>query len=146
MNKKEVTILVVEDDEIDIDLMTRAFHRAKIGNPMVFARDGEEALEHLRGKDGARPIVERPYVVLTDLNMPRMNGLELLSELREDPDLANSIVFVLTTSDADQDRWRAYSQNVAGYILKDNVGDGFLRLIGMLDHYWKIVEFPTEKG
>lgn len=145
MNKKEVTILVVDDDEIDIDLMMRAFHRAKIGNPMVFARDGEEALEYLRGKDGARPIVERPYVVLTDLNMPRMNGLELLSELREDSDLANSIVFVLTTSDADQDRWRAYSKNVAGYILKDNVGDGFLRLIGMLDHYWKVVEFPAEK-
>ena len=76
--------------------------------------------------------------------MPRMNGLEFLEQIRKDPQLAGAIIFVLTTSDYDKDRVQAYEKNVAGYILKGNVGDDFLKLISMLEHYWKIVEFPVE--
>lgn len=144
MQRKEVTILMVEDDEVDIEAAKRAFRSANVGNPIVFAQDGAEALECLRGVDGAKPKVERPFVVLTDINMPRMNGHEFVTALREDPALTDSIVFVLTTSNADRDRWAAYEKNVAGYILKENVGDGFLNLIGMLDHFKTVVEFPME--
>ena len=145
MNIKEVSILMVEDDDADVESARRAFNKAKLGNLVVFARDGVEALEFLRGVDGAEPKVKRPYVVLTDLNMPRMDGLELVRNLRDDPKLSDSIIFVLTTSDADRDRWSAYEQNVAGYILKDNVGKDFFNLIGMIDHYKTIVEFPVSR-
>ena len=74
--------------------------------------------------------------------MPRMNGLEFLTELRADPELRDSIVFVLTTSRSDEDRVASYNLNVAGYIVKSDVGAGFVRLLGLLDHYWRIVEFP----
>lgn len=142
MATKEVTILLVEDDELDVDMTTRAFKKAKIANPIVSAADGQVALDYLRGENG-RDRIERPYIVLLDLNMPRMGGHEFLQEVRNDPTLTDSIVFVLTTSDADRDRWAAYEKHVAGYILKSKVGEGFMELISMLDHYWKIVELPT---
>lgn len=142
---KEVNILLVEDDELDVDAATRAFKKAKIANPIITAEDGKVALDYLRGENG-RQRIARPYIVLLDLNMPRMTGLEFLEEVRNDPILTDSIVFVLTTSDADRDRWTAYEKHVAGYILKSNVGEGFIQLISLLDNYWKIVELPTEQG
>lgn len=141
MTTHQVTILLVEDDDAEILLLQRALRHAKIANPVVSALDGVEALEHLRGT-GGRDRIARPFLILLDLNMPRMNGIELLAELRNDPELADAIVFVLTTSDSDRDRCAAYAQNVAGYILKDNVGNDFLDLIAMLDGYWRVVEFP----
>jgi CheY-like chemotaxis protein len=77
-----------------------------------------------------------------DLNLPRLNGVELLREIRSDPELHDSIVFVLTTSKRDEDRMASYDLNVAGYVVKSDVGSGFIRLIELLDHYWRIVEFP----
>lgn len=141
----EVTVLIIDDDELDVEATTRALRKARIGNEIVSAENGEVALELLRGQNG-RDRVSRPYIVLLDLNMPRMTGLEFLEELRKDSDLSDSVVFVLTTSDDDRDRWKAYDQNVAGYILKTNVGEGFMNLVNMLDGYWKIVELPLEKG
>ena len=76
--------------------------------------------------------------------MPRMNGLEFLGELRADPEIENSIVFILSTSDLDADKVAAYGYKVAGYTLKNNVGDSFLDLVGLVESYWRIVEFPTE--
>jgi CheY-like chemotaxis protein len=87
----------------------------------------------------------RPYLILLDLNMPRMNGIEFLAELRSDPQLRSSIVFVLTTSNAEEDKVESYGYNVAGYIVKSEVGHRFVNLITMLGHFWRIVEFPVEK-
>ena len=120
-----VTILLVEDDEIDIKTVERAFRELKIANPMVQACDGIEALEILRGENG-KPRLSRPYLILLDLNMPRMNGFEFLDEVRKDPELRDSVIFVMTTSAAEEDSTRAYDKNVAGYVLKHNPGRSFL--------------------
>jgi len=137
-----VTILLVEDDKVDVMAMKRAFRDLKIANPVVTAKDGFEALQHLRGEAGLNP-VPRPHLVLLDLNMPRMGGLEFLEELRNDPSLAQTLVFVMTTSSAEEDRMRAYAMNVAGYVLKHRFGQSFLEAVAMLEHYWRVIEFPT---
>ena len=139
MPSQEVTIFLVDDDEVDIDFAKRSLRKARIANPVVVAKNGEEALERLRAENG----VPRPRVMLLDLNMPRMNGIELLEALRADEDLRSEVVFVLTTSDADRDQWAAYQNQVAGYILKTNVGEDFEKLIAMLESYWRIVELPN---
>jgi CheY-like chemotaxis protein len=141
MSAQTVTVLLVEDDEVDVETVKRSFAKMKIANPVRVACDGIEGLETLRGQ-GSKPPLPRPYVVLLDLNMPRMNGIEFLQELRRDPDLHNAIVFVVTTSARDADRVAAYDLNVAGYILKSNAGEGFIEMIQMLEHHWRIVQFP----
>ena len=93
-------LLHVEDDDICQMMLSREFKKAKIANPISGACDGIDALEMLRGTNG-RERLSRPFLILLDLNMPRMNGIEFLQELRQDDDLRKSIVFVLTTSDAD---------------------------------------------
>lgn len=140
MNHREVNVLLVEDNAVDREAVQRAFRRNRIANPVYEANDGVQALEMLRG-NGADP-VPRPYLVLLDLNLPRMNGLELLEALRADERLHDTVVFVLTTSAAEEDRVASYAHNVAGYIVKSDVGAGFIRLVTMLDHYWRIVELP----
>lgn len=137
MPHNELTVLLVEDDEVDIMAVKRAFDKAKIANPVIVAHDGIEALEKLRSGD-----VSRPFLILLDLNMPRMNGLEFLDEIRNDDDLKASVVFVLTTSKAEEDKWAAYQRNIAGYIVKENVGREFLDAVSLLDHYWRVVELP----
>lgn len=137
---KAVTILLVDDDDVDAMGIERALHKLKIANPMVRARDGLEALELLQKPDA----IAQPYLILLDINMPRMNGFEFLDHLRKHPYLSSALVFVLTTSNDDQDKMAAYEQHVAGYIVKKKVEDGFVPLIDMLDHYWRIVEFPLK--
>lgn len=141
MAGNEVSILLVEDDDIDAEAIGRAFVKSKIANPIYRARDGIEALSMLRGTDGQQRL-SRPYIILLDLKMPRMNGLSFLDELRIDEDLRNSVVFVLTTSSAEQDMVAAYEKFVAGYIVKSRAGSSFADLIGMLDYYWRVVELP----
>lgn len=139
MTRQAVHILLVEDDEVDVQALERAFQKFKIANPLSVAQDGLEALEKLR--DATNPL-PRPYLVLLDLNMPRMNGIEFLKELRKDEALQETIVFVLTTSKAEEDRVEAYRLNVAGYIVKADPAISFMKAVEMLDHYWKVVEFP----
>jgi len=136
-----VTILLVEDDKVDVMAIRRSFLRLKIANPIIEAQDGIEALARLRGTDGYEAI-DRPCLILLDLNMPRMGGLEFLAELRSDPMLQRSIVFVLTTSRAEEDRLHAYDKNVSGYVLKYRPGETFLDAINMLESYWRVIEFP----
>ena len=140
-----VTILLVEDDQVDAEAIRRAFAKARIANPLTVVEDGMAALEALRGEAGRTP-VRRPYLVLLDLNMPRMNGIEFLQELRNDSELHDSVVFVLTTSEDDRDKVAAYDQHVAGYMVKSKAGDEFMQLIGLLDHYWCVVEMPPPKS
>ena len=139
-----VNILLVEDDEVDVMAIKRAFRELKIANPITLAKDGIEAFEILRGVNGYVPI-PRPLIILLDLNMPRMGGMEFLDELRKDPDLHRSVVFIMTTSADERDRMRAYDKNVAGYVLKHDLGRSFLDAIAMLQHYWRVVELPDMK-
>jgi CheY-like chemotaxis protein len=145
MDHKQVSILLVEDDDVDAELVVRAFRKLKIANPIVMAKDGIEALSHLRGEEGYTGI-QPPFLILLDINMPRMNGHEFLAELRADPKLHDSIVFVLTTSSAEKDRLAAYNYNIAGYLLKSSAGEDFSSMLSMLDHYWRFVEFPIQRA
>lgn len=144
METKPVHLLLVEDDEIDAESMIRSLRRLKIANPITHAKDGVEALAYLRGDEDFEAI-DSPFLIVLDINMPRMNGLEFLEELRKDPELKNSIVFVLTTSEAERDIFEAYSHHIAGYLLKSRAGQDFSDVVGFLDHYWRYVEFPTTK-
>jgi signal transduction histidine kinase len=142
MSTNPVHVLLVEDDDVDIMAVKRAFSASKVDNPVLVARDGVEALAMLRGEGG--PAVPRPYMILLDLNMPRMGGLEFLRELRSDPEHGRAIVFVLTTSAAKEDRAAAYSEFVAGYMVKANVGQDFSRMVKLLDAYWMILDSNEE--
>jgi CheY-like chemotaxis protein len=137
-----VNILLVDDDKVDVMAVKRSFRELKIANPVTEARNGIEALEHLRGENG-REKMTAPCLVLLDLNMPRMGGIEFLEELRRDDALRGTLVFVMTTSAAEDDRTRAYEKNVAGYVLKHRPGQSFLEAISMLEHYWRVIEFPV---
>ena len=139
--RKPVTLFVVDDDEIDRETILRSVEDMGLENPVRTARDGEEALAVLRGTDGMKPI-SGPFLILLDLNMPRMNGLELLEEIRRDPDLHRTIVFVLTTSNAENDRMAAYDRNIAGYMLKARAGLEFERVVGLVEQFGRTVEFP----
>jgi CheY-like chemotaxis protein len=143
MSGQNIHILLVEDDEIDAEAIMRGFYAQKIANPFTLVSDGIEALDVLRGTNGM-PRLPRPYMILLDINMPRMNGLEFLESVRADPDLAQSVVFVLTTSNRDEDIMAAYNHQIAGYLLKSRAGKDFIDLITLLDSYWRIVEFPSE--
>ena len=134
-------ILLVEDDDIDIEAVRRALKKANVANPLFNARDGVEALEVLTGKGGAQTPVQ-PCVMLLDINMPRMNGFQLLKEMRQDERLKKNIVFMLTTSSRNEDKTAAYELNAAGYILKKNLHS----LADMLGDYCKINEFPEGAG
>ena len=138
---KPIKILLVDDDEGDAKAVQRAFTQARIANPFRRAIDGIDALEILRGENGKEKI-KAPVLMLVDLNMPRMNGIELVGALRADPALQKTIVFILTTSYRDEDMAAAYDLNVAGYIVKEKAGEDFLRLSNLIDSYWRIVELP----
>ncbi len=144
MNTRTVQVLLVEDNAVDREGVRRAFARHRIANPIVDAIDGVDALDVLRGTNG-REKIARPYLILLDINMPRMTGIELLQAIRADPTLRDSVVFVLTTSQADEDRMEAYDANVAGYVVKRDVGAHFVRLVELLQCYWRIVELPIEE-
>ena len=136
-----IRILLVEDDDGDAKAVVRTFEKARIANPIVRALDGIEAMAILKGTD-KRPRLEPPYLLLVDLNMPRMDGIQLVTAIRQDPELHDAIIFMLTTSNRAEDKQAAYSLNVTGYILKEKAGEDFLKLFSLVDSYWRIVEMP----
>jgi CheY-like chemotaxis protein len=138
-NMKPLNILLVEDDDGDAKAVHRAFASAKIANSIHRAVDGIEALDMLKGTNGKAKLPS-PCLLLVDLNMPRMNGIQLVKALREDIDLRHSIVFILTTSKREEDKEAAYDLNIAGYIVKEKAGADFLKLIDLADSYWRLVE------
>ena len=141
METLDLNIVLVEDDDVAAESVMRGLKRSGVGAPVVWAQDGEMALRVLRGADPERR-AERPRVVLLDLNMPRMNGFEFLQHARADPTLRDEVIFVLTTSDTDADRMRAYHENVAGYMVKASVGPQFAKLAQLLQSYGLVVRLP----
>jgi len=142
MSERLLTLLLVEDDEVDIMNVKRAFKKNNILNPLHIARNGLEALDMLRGNPdaGIEKLSPMPKVILLDLNMPKMGGLEFLKEIRTDPNLKSISVFVMTTSDEESDKFTAYNLNVAGYIIKPLSFERFVQAVSILDHYWKLCE------
>ena len=138
MSNQQLNILLVEDDEVDVMTVKRAFRQSHITNPLFIASDGVEALAQLRGKELPRG----RRLVLLDLNLPRMNGIEFLRELRGDATLASTPVVVLTTSNDDRDKVEAYNLNVAGYLVKPVTFTNFCELMVLLNKYWSLVELP----
>ncbi len=133
-HNKKLTILLVDDDDLDAKAVERMLRRQDDPPKLIRVINGIEALKMLQ-KQSDHPEIEPPFLVLLDLNMPKMGGLELLEEIRKDRRLHGSIIFVLTTSAADQDRVSAYSQHVAGYIVKSEAGPEYCHLSAMLNHY-----------
>jgi len=138
MDERVINILLIDDDEVDVMTVKRAFARANISNPIFVATNGIEGLEMLR-KDA---IPSKRRLVLLDINMPKMNGIEFLREVRADPELQHVTVVALTTSNADRDRLEAYKLNVAGYLLKPVTFQQFAEVMATINKYWALMEMP----
>lgn len=137
----QLPFLLIEDNEIDVLAFTRGMRKGELQNQLVVAEHGREALEILTGEHAEKKIA-LPAVIFLDVNMPIMDGHEFLTALRADERLRTSIVFMLTTSDHREDLRRAYEKNVAGYVVKQDVGRGFERLWSLVRSYFEVVTLP----
>jgi CheY-like chemotaxis protein len=131
-------VLLVEDDSVDAMTVRRAFKDLKILNPLVHRTNGEEALDYLRGQGNGKPCV-----VLLDLNMPRMNGIEFLKIVKVDDELKKIPVVVLTTSKEERDIVESFKLSVAGYIVKPVDYKKFVDAIRTIDLYWTLSKMPN---
>ena len=136
------TVLLIEDDDVDAMAIDRVLGREYPAIDVVRARDGLDGLDtlrELRRDDG------RPVLVLLDLNMPRMGGVEFLSAMRKEADLASTLTFVLTTSEDDNDVAAAYEHNVAGYLTKTNHSQAMEGLAALVNGFFECVVFPPRR-
>ncbi len=140
MLEEMLNILLVEDDEVDVMNVQRAFKKNNITNPLYIANNGLEGLAILRGNGDLLAMPRERRLILLDLNMPKMNGIEFLRELRVDAELKQIPVVVLTTSNEDKDKVEAYNLNVAGYILKPVTFSNFVQTMATLNKYWTLSE------
>jgi CheY-like chemotaxis protein len=138
---RTLNLILIEDDDIDVMNVRRALERAHVTNPLFVAHNGLDGLQLLRSNEVPRD----RRLVLLDLNMPKMNGIEFLRELRADPVLRPTPVVVLTTSDDDRDKIQAYDLNVAGYLLKPVTFVNFVDVMAALNKFWALVELPTPR-
>jgi CheY-like chemotaxis protein len=130
-------ILLVEDDQVDAMTVRRALKELRVTNPLVVAEHGEEALEILRGRRQ-----DLPCMILSDINMPRMNGVELAIAVKADPSLRHLPIVMLTTSREQSDRWSSFQQSVAGYLVKPIDYLQFVEMMRTLNMYWTLSEMP----
>jgi CheY-like chemotaxis protein len=141
---KPIEILIVEDNEGDVGLIEEVFEEAKIKNNIHVAEDGEEAVLYLRGK-GKFSGSPRPDIIILDLNLPNKDGREVLKEIKEDENLKNIPVVVLTTSGAEKDIIRAYELHANAYVTKPIDFDQFINVIGSIVNFWlEIVKLPSK--
>jgi len=141
MDGKLLNIVLVDDDDGDAKAVQRSFQKSGLANPVQRAIDGVDALEMLAGVNG-RTKPASPAIFIVDLNMPRMNGIQLVRAMREDAATRHAIVFVLTTSKHTDDMRAVYDLNVAGYIVKQMAGLDFINLVNLMEAYWRLVELP----
>jgi CheY-like chemotaxis protein len=132
-----VHLVVIEDDDVDIENVVRSLNRNGIFGEITVFRDGLEALQALRREPFT--VQARPLLILLDLDLPRLNGLEFLDALRGDAYLRGTTVFVLTLSDRAEDKLAAYDRQIAGYILKSKLGENFALLPKLLRSYCRLV-------
>lgn len=140
MSENLVNILVAEDDEVDVMNIKRAFKKNNMKNKVFFAKNGVEAWEMLTATNEEKRIIPSPKVLLLDINMPKMNGLELLQKIRDDENLKSLAVFMLTTSNDENDKYAAQNLNVAGYIVKPVNFEKFVQAMATLNNYWALTE------
>ena len=133
-------VLIVEDDSVDMMTIMRAFSDLKIEKSLVHMTNGEEALEYLKDKSN-----KKPCIILLDLNMPKMNGLELLKIVKSDEALKRIPVVVLTISGEQRDKVESFKLGVAGYVIKPVDYENFVEAIGTIDMYWNFSEIPNVK-
>lgn len=133
------SILLVEDDDVAAESVFRGLKNIKANVNIVLAENGKIALDILRNKHPNKEM-KSPFVVLLDLNMPVMNGFEFLDQVRCDENLSGVVIFILTTSDSDNDITRAYNNQVAGYMVKSSVGPQFAKLTTLLEAYKNAIE------
>lgn len=136
-----ISVLLVDDDDVAVEGVIRSMKKHSIACHTVTACDGQEALDIVQKKHPSKSL-NQPYLVLLDLNMPRMDGFQFLEAVRANPKLQNMVVFVLTTSARDTDRMRAYQENIAGYMVKSAVGPQFSKLMMLLQGYGQSVVLP----
>ena len=139
--EQQVQIILIDDDEVDVEAVARLLRKHRLPYDLVTFNNGSDAKNALAGSFG-QDLAKQPYLILLDLNMPRMNGIELLDWLRTQPHLCRSIVFAFTTSETQQDCKAAYDRQVAGYLVKSHLGSGYAALARMLDTYTQTVLFP----
>jgi chemotaxis family two-component system response regulator Rcp1 len=143
--QRPIEILMVEDSPSDTQLAIEALHEAKISNRLSHVEDGVEALEFLR-RQGPYQDAPRPDLILLDLNLPRMDGRQLLEEIKQDPDLRIIPVVVLTTSRSEQDVLRSYQLHANCYITKPVDFTQFMHVVKSIEHFWlTVVTLPKEK-
>ena len=133
-------VLIVDDDDVAAEGVVRGLRRHGFDGRALWVTDGASALEVLRGQHS--DVLAEPRVVLLDLNMPILDGFGFLQQLRADPTLHSTVVFVLTTSSNSDDMLRAYEDHVAGYMVKSAVGPQFARLAQLLESYAAAVVWP----
>ncbi|MGH1366622.1 MAG: response regulator [Calditrichia bacterium] len=132
------TILLVEDDMVDAMTVRRALKELQVSNPLTVKGNGEEALDYLKDS-----INEKPCIILLDLNMPRMNGIDFLKEVKCDDRLRSIPVIVLTTSKADQDVVTTFNMSIAGYMVKPVDYKQFVDTLRTIRIYWTLCELPV---
>lgn len=130
-------ILLVEDDQVDTMTVTRALKEIHVTNQLVHVENGEEALNYLQD-----PASEKPCLILLDLNMPIMNGIELLKVVKNDEQLKRTPVVVLTTSEEQQDKVNSFNLGIAGYMTKPVDYQKFVQIVRSIDAYWTMSEMP----
>ncbi len=144
MNKDPFVVLMADDDEHDIVATKRAWKKHHIANPLYIVNDGEECLDflHQRGKYSEPGSAPRPGIVMLDIRIPKMDGLAVLKQIRENDELRHLPVIILTTSKAEEDRIRGYDLGVNAYIVKPVGFDSFSEAVKTISLFWQLVELP----
>lgn len=135
--RSEKPILLVEDDQVDVMTIERALKQVKVLNPLAVSGNGEEALAHLQDSKN-----QKPCIILLDLNMPRMNGLEFLNIIKADDQFRKIPVIILTTSKLEKDRVESFDLGVAGYMIKPVDYIQFVEVVRTIDLYWTLSQLP----
>jgi hypothetical protein len=144
-SKRLTHFLLVEDDDDHAKIVERSLHSERVSNQLVRVADGIEALRYLH-REGPYRDAPVPDVVLLDLKLPKKDGHEVLSEMKADPQLSGIPVVVLTTSDAESDRLKAYSHHTNSYLVKPLDISAFRKMVADLSLYWGIWNTPLKDG
>ncbi len=144
MNKKPFVILMAEDNEHDILATRRAWKKTNISNPLYVVYDGEECLNYLyrRGKYSEPEAAPRPGILLLDIKMPRLDGLAVLKQIRDDERFHRLPVIMLTTSRTEEDRFRSYDLGANAYIIKPVGFQNLTQAVKTINLFWELVELP----